>query len=196
MKILKKEKGFTLLEMLVVVTIIGILSFFTSPVFTRTLKSIRLQGAARKISSSVRLARRYAVMYKTDVYLEIDITNDKITIESTEGDMDILAPKGEITIRSKNLVIETEEDTKINSGNMKTETKQNFEIQSANIKQEAKSDLKSKAMNVTAEATVEHKIKGLNTTVEAGINNQVKGSLVTVEASGINTIKGALVKIN
>lgn len=129
-------------------------------------------------------------------HIIIDITNDRIVIESTEGDMDILAPKGEITIRSKNLVIETEEDTKINSGNMKTETKQNFEIQSANIKQEAKSDLKSKAMNVTAEATVEHKIKGLNTTVEAGINNQVKGSLVTVEASGINTIKGALVKIN
>ncbi|HOK40372.1 MAG TPA: prepilin-type N-terminal cleavage/methylation domain-containing protein [bacterium] len=82
MKILKKEKGFTLLEMLVVVTIIGILSFFTSPVFTRTLKSIRLQGTARKISSSVRLARRYAVMYKTDVYLEIDITNDKVTVKT------------------------------------------------------------------------------------------------------------------
>lgn len=129
-------------------------------------------------------------------YLTIDITNNKIVIESKNGDIDILAPKGEIKIQSKNLTIETEEDTKINSGNMKTETEQDFELSSTNIKQEAKSDLKTKALNITAEANADHKIKGMNTTVEAGINSQVKGSLVTVEASGINTIKGSLVKIN
>jgi type VI secretion system secreted protein VgrG len=129
-------------------------------------------------------------------YITIDIANNKIVFETKDGDLDILAPKGMIKIKSKNLTIETEEDTKINSGNMKTETKQDFEINSANIKQEAKSDLKSKGMNVTTEASAEHKIKGLNTTVEAGVNTQVKGSLVTVEASGVNTIKGSLVKIN
>jgi type VI secretion system secreted protein VgrG len=129
-------------------------------------------------------------------YITIDIANNKIVFETKDGDLDILAPKGMIKIKSKNLTIETEEDTKIKSGNMKTETKQDFEINSANIKQEAKSDLKSKGMNVTTEASAEHKIKGLNTTVEAGVNTQVKGSLVTVEASGVNTIKGSLVKIN
>ncbi len=129
-------------------------------------------------------------------YFTIDITNNKIVFETKDGDIDILAPKGMINIKSKNLTIETEEDTKIKSGNMKTETKQDFEIKSANIKQEAKSDLKSKGMNVTTEASAEHKIKGLNTTIEAGVNTKVKGSLVTVEASGINTIKGSLVKIN
>jgi len=129
-------------------------------------------------------------------YFTIDISNNKIIVETKEGDIDILAPKGMINIKSKNLTIETEEDTKIKSGNMKTETKQDFEVKSANINHEAKSDLKQKGMNVTNEATAEQKIKGLNTTVEAGVDVKVKGSLATVEASGITTIKGSLVKIN
>lgn len=129
-------------------------------------------------------------------YFTLDITNNKIVFESKEGDIDILAPQGMINIKSKNLTIETEEDTKIDSGNMKTETKQDFEVKSVNITQEAKTDLKQKGMNVTTEATADQKIKGLNTTVEAGVDIKVKGTLATFEASGIVTIKGSLVKIN
>ncbi len=129
-------------------------------------------------------------------YITIDITNNKIVLETKEGDLDILAPKGLVNIKSKNFTIETEEDLKIKSGNMKTETQQDFEVKSANIKQEAKSDLKQKGMNVTSEASADQKIKGLNTTLEAGVDIKVKGSLATIEASGINTIKGSLVKIN
>jgi type VI secretion system secreted protein VgrG len=129
-------------------------------------------------------------------YFTIDISNNKIVFETKEGDIDILAPKGMINIKSKNLTIETEEDTKIKSGNMKTETKQDFEVKSANINHEAKSDVKQKGMNITSEASAEQKLKGLNTTLEAGVDVKVKGSLATVEASGITTIKGSLVKIN
>ncbi|MDY0084095.1 MAG: type VI secretion system tip protein TssI/VgrG, partial [Ignavibacteriaceae bacterium] len=46
-------------------------------------------------------------------FFTIDITNNKIVIETKDGDIDILAPKGDIKIKSKNLTIETEEDTKL-----------------------------------------------------------------------------------
>ncbi|QQS36584.1 MAG: type VI secretion system tip protein VgrG [Ignavibacteriales bacterium] len=126
----------------------------------------------------------------------LDIQNNKLVIETKEGDIDILAPKGNLTIKSKALKIETETDTELKSGTFKNDIKTDFELKSTNAKIEAKSDLKQKGMSVTTEASTDLKLKALNSTVESSVNTQVKGALVTVEASGVNTIKGSLVKIN
>jgi len=126
----------------------------------------------------------------------IDITNQKLVIETKDGSIDILAPKGEINIKSKNLKIETEEDTSLKSGNVKSEAKKDFKIKATNLTQEASMDLKQKGNNITSEASMEHKSKGLNLTIEAGVNTQVKGTMVTVQSSGPNTIKGMPVQIN
>ncbi|MDO8550328.1 MAG: type VI secretion system tip protein TssI/VgrG [Ignavibacteria bacterium] len=126
----------------------------------------------------------------------IDITNQKLVIETKDGSIDILAPKGEINIKSKNLKIEIEEDTSLKSGNVKSEAKKDFKIKATNLTQEASMDLKQKGNNITSEASMEHKSKGLNLTIEAGVNTQVKGTMVTVQSSGPNTIKGMPVQIN
>jgi type VI secretion system secreted protein VgrG len=127
----------------------------------------------------------------------IDITENQVYLYSYKGNIDILAPEGELNIKAKTLNIETEGDTTIKSGNFKTEVNEDFELKAANIKQEAQANLKQKAgANVESEAGADHKINGLNVTVEAGIESKLKGSLATVEATGINTIKGSLVKIN
>ena len=126
----------------------------------------------------------------------IDITNNKIVMETKEGNIDILAPKGEVHIKSTTLKIETEGDTTINAANLKTETKMDTSIKALNIKQEAEMEFKQKGLNVTSEAELEHKSKGLNNTVEAGVNTQIKGTLVTVQSTGPNTIKGMPVLIN
>lgn len=129
-------------------------------------------------------------------YFTIDITNKKIVIESKEGSIDMLAPKGEINIKCKTLNVESEGDTSIKAANMKSEAKQDMKFNASNITNEAKMDLKQKGMNVTSEASMEHKSKGMNLTIEAGVNMQVKGTMVTVQSSGPNTIKGMPVLIN
>ena len=112
----------------------------------------------------------------------IDIKNNKLVIETKEGNIDMLAPKGDIHIKSQNLKIETDS---------------NFEVKAkGKITEEAQSDFSQKGMKITSEASMDYKMKGLNVTAEAGVNMQVKGTMLTVEASGINTIKGSLVKIN
>ncbi|HSP89056.1 MAG TPA: type VI secretion system tip protein TssI/VgrG [Ignavibacteriaceae bacterium] len=126
----------------------------------------------------------------------IDITNQKLVVETKDGSIDILAPKGEVKIKSKTLKIETEGDTSLKAANIKSEAKGDFGMAATNIKQEAKMDFKQKGNNITAEATMDNKVKGLNVTTEAGVNMQVKGTLVTVQSTGPNTIKGLPVQIN
>ena len=126
----------------------------------------------------------------------IDITNNKLLIESKEGSIDIHAPKGEINVKSKTFKLETEGDTELKAANIKSEAKTDYKFNATNISTEAKSDLKQKGMKISSEASTDNKIKGLNTTVEASVDVKIKGALSTVEASGINTIKGAMVKIN
>lgn len=49
-------------------------------------------------------------------YILIDMTNKKITIESKEGDIDILAKKGKVLIDCKELETKSEKTTKFKSG--------------------------------------------------------------------------------
>lgn len=127
----------------------------------------------------------------------IDIKEQKLVIETKDGSIDMLAPKGEVLIKSKTLKVETEGDSEISAANIKTKVDQDYELKASNIKEEAQMDLKQKAgMNLTSEASLEHKSKGMNLTIEAALNTQVKGAMVTVQSSGPNTIKGMPVQIN
>jgi type VI secretion system secreted protein VgrG len=128
-------------------------------------------------------------------YFTIDITNNKLVIESKEGSIDILA-LNEIKLKSKKIIIESEVETMCKTKDFTIKASNDFKLKATKITQEAQMDYSLKGMNVTSEATAEQKIKGLNTTLEAGVDVKVKGTLATVEASGINTIKGSLVKIN
>jgi len=126
----------------------------------------------------------------------IDIKNKKLVIETKEGNIDMLAEKGEINIKSKVLNLESSGDTSIKAANINSEAEVDYMVKATNITEEASMDFKQKGMNVSSEASVDHKSKGLNTTVEAGVNMQVKGTMVTVQSTGPNTIKGMPVIIN
>jgi len=128
----------------------------------------------------------------------IDISNQKIVVLSEEGDIDIHAENGTISMKATELNIETSGDTNIKSdANIAVETGGDYDLAaSGNITEEASGDLSQKGMNISSEASMEHKSKGTDTTVEAWAHTQIKGPLVTVEASGVNTIKGSFVKIN
>ena len=76
----KREQGFSLMEMLVVIVIIGILASFATPGVKRSLKNIRMRSSGRLLSSAVRLARRTAIMKRTDTKLHLDLNKERIYI--------------------------------------------------------------------------------------------------------------------
>ena len=60
-----RKDGFTLIEMLVVIVIVGILVTLAIPAATSLMKSGGLNGAGREVSNTLGLARQYAITHRT-----------------------------------------------------------------------------------------------------------------------------------
>jgi prepilin-type N-terminal cleavage/methylation domain-containing protein len=78
---LQKVKGFTLVELMVVVAIMGILAGIGSLAIVNTLPSYNLTRAARDMVSSLRKARSMAIKYNRDVLIEFNVDKDSYTID-------------------------------------------------------------------------------------------------------------------
>lgn len=66
---IRRDKAFTLLEMLVVLTIIAILAGLTLPAFKGLRKANILDSALRQMLDDVSLARQYAISGRTTVHM-------------------------------------------------------------------------------------------------------------------------------
>jgi type VI secretion system secreted protein VgrG len=126
----------------------------------------------------------------------IDIGNEKLTIKTEKGDIDMHAPKGTIDIQAKELNTETTGDTNMKAANISAEADSDYDMKATNITAEANMDYEQKGTNVTSEASMKHEIKGMQVSSEGQAKNDLKGAMVNVKASGISQIQGSLVKIN
>ena len=70
------RRGFTLVEMLAVLVIMGILIIFAIPAVERLLKSGGLSAAAREVSNTLGLARQYAVTHRTNARVIFAFNNN------------------------------------------------------------------------------------------------------------------------
>jgi prepilin-type N-terminal cleavage/methylation domain-containing protein len=60
------ERGFTLIELMIVIGIMGVLMAFSVPAFSRLSATLQLRGASENIASQMRLAREKAIATGVD----------------------------------------------------------------------------------------------------------------------------------
>jgi general secretion pathway protein H len=68
-----RGRGFTLIEILVVLTLIGLIAAVTIPTFSGGVSTTALKSAAREIAAGLRLARGQAIAQRTEATLELDV---------------------------------------------------------------------------------------------------------------------------
>ena len=76
------RKGFTLLELLVVLVIISIVAAIVGPRMGGSLSTLNLKTASKKIAATLRYARSQATSESTAYVVLFDLDRDRLTIEA------------------------------------------------------------------------------------------------------------------
>jgi len=89
-----KNHGFTLIEIIIVMAIIGILALAVLPNFKNTLDSANLMSAAGKLKDDLHYIHNYAVTHHTSTWFTVDIDNNSYSygIYSTSGKVKLTDP--------------------------------------------------------------------------------------------------------
>ena len=93
------RKGFTLLELLVVLVIISIMAAFVGPRIAGSMSSLTLKTAAKKVAASLRYARSQATSESRPYFVLFDLDKGRLTIKpgqtATKEDKEKEAAEGE-----------------------------------------------------------------------------------------------------
>ena len=65
----KQSRGFTLIEMIIIIVIVGILAVVAVPQFSNTLQSKRLHDAVEKLNDDLNYVRDYAISQHTNTWI-------------------------------------------------------------------------------------------------------------------------------
>jgi prepilin-type N-terminal cleavage/methylation domain-containing protein len=88
------QRGYTVLEILVVVGIVGVLTIMTLPMTGRTLGDVRLRGDAQAISSSVALAKMRAASGFTRARLFVSLDSNTYFVQIWDRDASAWVTEG------------------------------------------------------------------------------------------------------
>ena len=68
-----RQVGFTLLELLIVLVLMGIIASVVIPIFGPGVSTTALKRSAREVAAGLRLARSQAIAQRTEAVLELDV---------------------------------------------------------------------------------------------------------------------------
>lgn len=74
---MRDSRGFSLVEILVVVAIMGVLMSMAVPGFIDWKRSATYREAARNLHEKMRLARNYAIEQNTEFQVEVDVSGNR-----------------------------------------------------------------------------------------------------------------------
>jgi type IV fimbrial biogenesis protein FimT len=77
---MRKDTGFSLLELMVAIAIVAILSTIAVPGIIQWLPKHRVGSAARVVKSTLEFARSSAIKRNTEVRVDFDWANDNLTV--------------------------------------------------------------------------------------------------------------------
>jgi len=72
-----RSGGFTLMEIIVVIVLMGVIAFVAVPQMTNTLGTKRLYDAVEKLSDDLNYCRDYAISQHTNTWIEFNIGLDQ-----------------------------------------------------------------------------------------------------------------------
>jgi prepilin-type N-terminal cleavage/methylation domain-containing protein len=75
----RADHGFTLLELLVIMAILGFLAFMGYPALINTIHRARVDSGLRHVAMQLRVARMEAIKRSTPVYVDADVDAQTIT---------------------------------------------------------------------------------------------------------------------
>ena len=97
---MRKESGFTLLELMVTIGIIAIMASIAIPNIIGWLPNHRMSGAARDIYSAMQYARLTAVKEKIPIAINFNIGTDTYTVFTDEVSTNGTLDAGETVIKT------------------------------------------------------------------------------------------------
>jgi len=79
-----RSRGFTLIEMIIVMVIISLLAMLVTPRLAKTLQHLEVRGAAKKISAILRYCRSESVNKSRIYSVSFDTVSRLLSVQSTE----------------------------------------------------------------------------------------------------------------
>ena len=73
----KRCEGITLVELIVVISILGLIAVLSVPNYNRFMQNWKLNGEAQQFASAIRTARSIAIMKNIDVVFSFDDINNR-----------------------------------------------------------------------------------------------------------------------
>jgi len=80
-RVISDKSGFTLVELMVVISILAILALITVPSYMSWMPSYRLKGAARDMISNLQLAKLEAIKRNTTCTVNIDVGGNAYNLQ-------------------------------------------------------------------------------------------------------------------
>ncbi|MDD5558822.1 GspH/FimT family pseudopilin [Candidatus Methylomirabilis sp.] len=81
------QRGFTLVELMVAIAVIGIVSVGTIPLFMTFLRAMQTRGASQELVTVLQQARELAIARNTDYRVEIEPDNNRLRFVRTSDNV-------------------------------------------------------------------------------------------------------------